>query len=420
MKGKAQKGITLVALILTIIVLMILAVVAISAVNDGGIIQQAQKATDKYTEAQEKEQISLAQNEWNLVKYSNTEETFSSFMESKLVDAGIATKVEGNDNGPLTVKMKSGREYTVTNSGEIVTGWYNNGDGSYTKGDTTVKVGETLTNDEVLAATGGTKSSYTGTWTILGVENGRLKLVSTTNVTSYNVKLGEEDPEVYVKDEDGNPTTTLKPEIIEIFDKAGKETSLDVEKAIWSYQHVVETLDGHARTSTGIISARSITIEDLEAEDVLNITNAKKLELSNNDYGKTYKYFYNTDKSKVSSQNKAPGSKPWSSVSTSSYDEEVFVDKAGKTVLVDSENDEVTLDYTKYSYSYAFTDTKVDSSLGTGDYWLASPCVECFNSSARFFVRFVNCGTINCANLFNSDGRESRSIKLGVRAVVYI
>lgn len=135
---KQNNGITLIALILTIIVLMILAVVAISAVNDGGIIQHAQDAKNEHTIAQEKEEISLAQSEWTLAKYSsnNPSQTFKSFMESKLVDTGIATKVEGNDNGPLTVKMKSGNFYTVTESGEITSSQVGNvGGGSGESGE---------------------------------------------------------------------------------------------------------------------------------------------------------------------------------------------------------------------------------------------------------------------------------------------
>lgn len=38
--------------------------------------------------------------------------------------------------------------------------------------------GDEFTNDEVLAATGGTKKSYTSKWQVMGVENGKLKLVS--------------------------------------------------------------------------------------------------------------------------------------------------------------------------------------------------------------------------------------------------
>ena len=38
--------------------------------------------------------------------------------------------------------------------------------------------GDLFTNDEVLAATGGKQSTYTGKWQVIGVESGKLKLVS--------------------------------------------------------------------------------------------------------------------------------------------------------------------------------------------------------------------------------------------------
>lgn len=366
-KIKSQKGITLVALIITIVVLLILAIVAIGAVKDSGIIAHAQNAATDYEAKQKEEEGLLAQYETLLDK-----------------QMGI---------GP----------WKVQEDGTIKNG----------KTEETVEIGATFTNDEVLAATGGTASTYTGTWTILGVENGRLKLVSTTNVGSY-VTLGKTDP---------NAPADLE----EIFDIAGEETSLDVEKAIWSYKNAVNTLNTAAQTATGIASARSITIEDLEAEDVLNITNAKKVELYS-DYGKTYNYFYNTDKLKVSSRNKAVGSETWSGVTTSSYDEEVFVDKKGNTVVVDSENDEVTLDNTYYYYLNAFTDTKFASSLGKGDYWLASPCVYMYPDAGRivthFYMSYVEDGCLNherdrLETLFNPNGYAHDNIS-GVRAVVYI
>ena len=58
-KLKEHKGITLIALIITIIVLLILAVVAISAVNGNGILNHAQNAKTKYSEAQTNEQARL-------------------------------------------------------------------------------------------------------------------------------------------------------------------------------------------------------------------------------------------------------------------------------------------------------------------------------------------------------------------------
>ena len=53
---KKQNGITLIALIITIVVLLILAVVAIGAVKDGGIIEHAQNAADKYESEKQKEE----------------------------------------------------------------------------------------------------------------------------------------------------------------------------------------------------------------------------------------------------------------------------------------------------------------------------------------------------------------------------
>jgi len=58
-KIKLDKGITLIALIITIIVLLILAVVAIAAVNDGGIIDYAQNATNSYNDEKSKEEDSI-------------------------------------------------------------------------------------------------------------------------------------------------------------------------------------------------------------------------------------------------------------------------------------------------------------------------------------------------------------------------
>ena len=122
-----NSGITLVALIITIIVLLILAVVAIRAVQGDGILQYAKDAKSKTTVAQEKEQIQLGINEWQIQKnYQTTQSgSFKDFMEEKL--SGVAEKVEGTDT--LTVTMKdTGNIYTVKEDGTI-TGPIENGNG---------------------------------------------------------------------------------------------------------------------------------------------------------------------------------------------------------------------------------------------------------------------------------------------------
>ena len=58
-RTKTQKGITLVALIITIVVLLILAVVSINAIQNEGIMSQAQQAADKFNQSQKDEQEKL-------------------------------------------------------------------------------------------------------------------------------------------------------------------------------------------------------------------------------------------------------------------------------------------------------------------------------------------------------------------------
>lgn len=69
---KAEKGITLVALVITIIVLLILAMVSISILTNHDIIQYANNATTTYNEAQTQEKTQLDQAAEEMKKYNTT------------------------------------------------------------------------------------------------------------------------------------------------------------------------------------------------------------------------------------------------------------------------------------------------------------------------------------------------------------
>ena len=69
---KAEKGITLVALVITIIVLLILAMVSISIVTNHNVIQYANNATTSYNEAQTQENTLLDQAAKEMEKYKPT------------------------------------------------------------------------------------------------------------------------------------------------------------------------------------------------------------------------------------------------------------------------------------------------------------------------------------------------------------
>ena len=101
-KLKEHKGITLVALIITIIVLLILAVVAISAVSGNGILNHAQNAKTKYSEAQTNEQTRLDE-------YSEYLDTESSKINgegtvAKALKDNLNTVISTTDNTPLEDK----------------------------------------------------------------------------------------------------------------------------------------------------------------------------------------------------------------------------------------------------------------------------------------------------------------------------
>lgn len=67
---KAQKGITLVALVITIIVLLILAMVSISIVNQQGLFDRANNAATTYNKAAEGEQANITEAEKIIDNYS--------------------------------------------------------------------------------------------------------------------------------------------------------------------------------------------------------------------------------------------------------------------------------------------------------------------------------------------------------------
>lgn len=69
---KAEKGITLVALVITIIVLLILAMVSITIVTNHNVIQYANNATTSYNEAQTQENTLLDQAAKEMEKYKPT------------------------------------------------------------------------------------------------------------------------------------------------------------------------------------------------------------------------------------------------------------------------------------------------------------------------------------------------------------
>ena len=286
-KGMTQnKGITLIALIITIIVMLILVGVTINVALNGGLFEKAETAKVQTEKAVEEEQLMTA----IVTAYdAKTGVVDKSTLQTELTKQGN-WQISGD--GPYGVTSPKGNVYTVTKDGKIAEGWIDNGDGSYTKGDTTVTVGQTTyTNAEVLEKLGIKESEYTGTygsktgetWTVIGVEGDKIKLVSTKDVAS-SVKLGPTDDNAYEKDENGNVTTTIKSEIQD-YNSDGEVGKYDI--AVWSYANAVKKLNDKAKEGTGIESARSIKVEDIY--DIIGEEIVKK----DSNYGNMWNYYFN-------------------------------------------------------------------------------------------------------------------------------
>ena len=306
---KKQNGITLIALIITVIVMLILVGVTINVALNGGLFEKAETAKLQTEKAVEEEQLMTA----IVTAYdAKTGVVDKTTLQTELTKQG-AWQVSGEEGGPYGATSPKGNAYTVTKDGKITTGWVDNGDGSYTKGDTTVTVGQTTyTNAEVLEKLGIEESEYTGTygsktgetWTVIGVEGDKIKLVSTSNVAS-SVALGKTDSNAYEKDAEGNVTTTIKSEIQD-YNSDGEVGEYDI--AVWSYAHVVETLNEKAKTATkGIPGVRSIKIEDIY--DIIGEENVTK----NASDGQMYNYYFNGttvySKSKATASDEYPSRK---------------------------------------------------------------------------------------------------------------
>lgn len=219
---KSHRGITIMALVITIIVLLILASVSIKIAIDGGLISVTQNAKDDNTIDSEKEAISLGYNAYKRIKerykYFDGEASEQKNAVLEVEDAEEVTE-DGED---WIISFKTKNEYRLKTDGDIilikkdgvlVANWKTNDDGTISNGKTTLKIGDYVDYDATKDKNGNTitgekatytsysekntgayknqgrssgysenqvfnLSSYTAGWRVLGVENGRIQLIS--------------------------------------------------------------------------------------------------------------------------------------------------------------------------------------------------------------------------------------------------
>jgi len=147
-KTRAEKGITLVALIITIVVLIILAVVAINSITNTGVVNYTNNSVNQYLTRQEEENGTLS-------SYTN-----------------LLGNQSGNGTG-TTGGTSVSTNGTWTTSGTSVT-----------NGTSTIKIGNIVTGYDASKDKNGNSTGVTDPgWRLLGVSGGKIQLVSANSVS---------------------------------------------------------------------------------------------------------------------------------------------------------------------------------------------------------------------------------------------
>ena len=209
--------------------------------------------------------------------------------------------------------------------------------------------------------------SYAGTWTKIGNENGKTKLVSTNPVAYYTFGFGD--------------SRAIKA--IPATNESAPTESEKYQRSIWSYKNAVNTLNTIAQEATGIANARSITLEDLD--QLITVDRSS-------DISRTYNY--------------------------SNHKGQTFVNEKGETITIDSAEDEITL---KNSYTYTDLSEEEIEKVGPLAYYscaLASPYIYTTRDYANFGLFNWSSGIVDLS-IFSSNGM-SYDENDGIAAVIYI
>ena len=420
---KERNGITLIALVITIIVLLILAGVTIATLTgDNGILGKAKTAKTTNDEEKAKEQIKIAV----MGSYGKDGELNYDDLTKNLRQIGIKG-LPKEASYPLKVTL-DGVKATIKENGEVEFG-------------KTIEVGDYVDYDPTLGANA-SDLTYTSTadktgadsnqefnvstyksagygWRILGVSNGKIRLISEEFIGPGK------DKEIYI----GNRT---------YYTLYGQKVYINGIEEL----NKISGIFGHGK---GAEKATSITVEDINGITGYNPETAKYNQGDWNEYENKVTY---TRGSGTALSSNATNGKTWSGTqSTFNY-----YDKTNKTFkALTSGSTEITS--TAYTYGPAtlkdgFTQpvqgvdengtyNEVNQMLfgkwtmtadngyyrsftGTGTeprYWLASDCASALSNDVGWGLRYVSNGGV-CSNyLCYSDGYE-RSDSYGVRPVV--
>ena len=424
-KGKKEKGITLIALVITIIVLIILAgVTIVMLTGDNGILTKARTAQTTNDEETAKEQIKIAV----MGSYGKDGELNYDDLKQNLGQIGI-TGLPDTASYPLKVTL-NGVNATIKENGEVEFG-------------KTIEVGDYVDYDPTLEAN--TRDlTYTSTTDKTGADSDQGFNVSTYKNAGYGWRvLGVKNGKIRL----------ISEEFIGAGDYTDSNRTYYTLKGQKGYINGIEELNkisaifGHGK---GAESATSITVEDINAITGYNPETAKYRQGFWEEYGN--KVTYTRGEGTALSVSAINGEKWSGPKSTFNY-----YDKAAKTfVPLTSGSTEITSTYYEYEpttlvndnyakplqgvdengtfneiYKVIFGDWERTEKngyyrnfTGTGTeprYWLASEYANENGSIVSWGLRRVEDGDVGNFyyryDLYFSDGSEY-SHSYGVRPVV--
>ena len=438
-KGKKEKGITLIALVITIIVLLILAGVTIATLTgDNGILGKAKTAKTTNDEEKAKEQIKIAV----MGSYGKDGELNYDDLTKNLGQIGIKD-LPNEASYPLEVTL-DGVSATIEANGEVnftTSGGYTQTGDTITSPDgKTMKVGDYVDYDPTLEAkasdlTYTSTADKTGTnsdqefnattyksagygWRILGVSNGKIRLISEEFIGAGTYT-------------DSNRTYyTLK----------GQKGFINGIEEL----NKISAIFGHGK---GAEKATSITAEDINEITGYDPATAKCEEGNFNEYGNKVTY---TKEGETKLSSSATNGQKWSGTQNTLN----YYDKSNKTFkTLTSGSTQITSTF--YYYNPTTLNTKQEkptqgvdengvyntiyqilfgkyavnkdsyeiSFVGTGTqprYWLASESANTVTNGVNWGLRRVNDGKVYNRGIYFSSGTEYSYDDFGVRPIVYL
>lgn len=451
---KNNRGITLIALVITIIVLLILAGISISMLSgDNSILKRAGEAKENTDSSGLKEQVQMS----TLAALSNGNGQIKDEdlrAEIKKSISGVTDNdITGNEKNGWQVKVNN-KAFAISNTGDVNEAYWEevkdeNGnvieikriDGTVTG----LKIGDTIGYNSLDGATtteiqssqsvNGYEdqtiklSDYNGTWRLLGVENGKLNLISSViagvpkaegDSTSNGVYTNS-----YFKLKGRTGYSNAESELNRICGFYGKGKYAEGARSI--NVDDINKITGYDPEHTGV-NVNKATSEQIAAGKVYGENqlyqygNKVTFSWKGDPYPKYESSVKNGNLSQPHNWSTFKGFSWWNGTSFQKSD---YTETPGKICTL-------TSDY-YYYYPETLTTTNDtaksvglanDSVLremlfnpGTDYYWLASRCVLTYSDYAAFDVRVVDSGYVTDHNLAYSHGYE-HGIGVGLRPVV--